>query len=85
MLVPLTAPLYIARDAADFRKQCDGLSGLVRNQFGRDPSDECLYVFFNRRRDQVKILYYQRGGYCLWWKRLEQGRFSSVVMNADEQ
>ncbi|NJL42465.1 MAG: IS66 family insertion sequence element accessory protein TnpB [Pseudanabaena sp. SU_2_4] len=78
MLVPLNVGLYVSRDPADFRKQSDGLCGLVRNCLGREPSDQCLYIFFNRRRDQVKIVYYSPGGYCLWWKRLESGSFAGI-------
>lgn len=77
-MVPLNVAFYVSRDPADFRKQCDGLCGLVRSCLGRDPSDQCLYIFFNRRRDQVKILYYSPGGYCLWWKRLERGSFATI-------
>jgi len=82
-MVPLNVPLFIARDAADFRKQADGLAGLVRNSLGRNPMDESLYIFFNRRRDQVKILYYRPGGFCLWWKRLERGTFARLAITGD--
>lgn len=84
MIVPTNVELFISREAADFRKQCDGLSGLVRNQLGKDPADTSLYVFFNRRRDQVKVLYYQAGGFCLWWKRLESGRFADVAVGEEK-
>lgn len=83
-MVPLNVALYISREAADFRKQSDGLCGLVRNSLGRDPSDQCLYIFFNRRRDQVKIVYYSPGGYCLWWKRLERGSFAAIDVEGNQ-
>ena len=79
MHIPSPSHLYIGTEAADFRKSFDGLSGLVRGSFGRDPSDGSLYVFFNKRRDQVKVLYYLRGGMCLWRKRLEQGSFAPLT------
>jgi len=57
------------------RKSFDGLAGLVRQGLGEDPGDGSLYVFVNRRRTQMKVLYFDRSGFCVWSKRLEQGRF----------
>lgn len=78
MLTPPGLRIMIARDPADFRRSYDGLAGMVYNDLQSDPTDGALYVFFNKRRDQVKILYYQRGGLCIWMKRLEKGRFASM-------
>jgi len=78
VLVPTSVPIFIATNAADFRKQINGLVGLVRNQLGKDPTDQSLYVFFNRARDQVKVLYYAPGGFCIWRKRLERGTFAPL-------
>lgn len=77
MLTPPGLRIMIARDPADFRRSYDGLAGMVHNDLLSDPTDGALYVFFNKRRDQVKILYYQRGGLCIWMKRLEKGRFAA--------
>ena len=57
------------------RKSFDGLSGLVRTKLDEDPLSGQLFVFINRRRTQLKVLYFDRGGYCIWAKRLEQGHF----------
>lgn len=57
------------------RKSFDGLSALVKTQLDEEPSSGQLFVFINRRRTQLKVLYYDRGGYCVWAKRLEQGQF----------
>lgn len=78
MLAPQISELYVSIKPTDFRRSYDGLSGVVRNELGREPSDGSLYVFFNNRRDQIKILYYSSGGYCLWQKRLERGTFTWV-------
>lgn len=78
MLVPSHVPIFIATSPADFRKQINGLAGLVQNELGYNPTSDALYVFFNQRRDQVKILYFQAGGFCIWRKRLEQGTFAAV-------
>ncbi len=57
------------------RKPFDGLSALVRNVLKEDPASGHLFVFINRRRSMMKVLYFDRGGYCIWSKRLERGRF----------
>lgn len=61
----------------DMRKSFDGLAALVKNALGEDPTSGHLFVFINRRRSQMKVLYFDRSGYCLWSKRLEQGHFQS--------
>jgi transposase len=69
---------------ADMRKSYDGLSALVRNVLQEDPTSGHLFVFLNRKRTQMKVLYFDRSGYCLWSKRLEQGRFQ-LCSGADEK
>lgn len=60
---------------ADLRKSFDGLYALVRNEMGLDPLSGRLFVFVNRRGTQIKVLYFDRSGFCVWAKRLESGRF----------
>jgi transposase len=57
----------------------DGLSGLVRGELSLDPQAGDLYLFLNRRRDLIKLLFFDRGGYCLFAKRLEKGTFSIAI------
>ena len=59
MLIPGVESLYVSVEPTDFRKSYDGLAGLVKNELKRLPSDGSLYVFFNKRRDQIKVLYFQ--------------------------
>ncbi len=59
----------------DKLKSFDGLSALTRQELGCDPLDGSLYVSLNRRGKQVKRLYFDRSGFCVWSKRLEAGRF----------
>lgn len=59
----------------DMRKSFDGLYALVRNELRLDPLSGQLFVFVNRRGTQVKVLYFDRSGFCVWAKRLESGRF----------
>ena len=61
----------------DMRKSFDGLSALVKHGMGHDPLSGQLFVFVNRRASQMKVLYFDRSGYCVWAKRLEAGRFIS--------
>lgn len=67
--------IYICRDPVDFRMGINGLSVLVEATLGYDPFSRNLYCFVNKRRSQIKVLYWQRTGFCLWQKRLEEERF----------
>lgn len=57
------------------RKQINGLATVVRDGLGHDPLDGSLYLFAGRCRKRLKILYWDRNGFCLWQKRLEEDRF----------
>jgi len=70
--------ILAAVEAVDFRKGFDGLMGLVRDGFGEDPFAGDLFCFFNRRRDRVKILVWDRNGFWLHYKRLERGTFERI-------
>ena len=61
----------------DMRRSFDGLYALTRQELGEDPMSGSLYAFINRRATQIKVLYWDRTGFCVWSKRLEQGRFVS--------
>jgi len=67
--------VYLCREAVDFRKGINGLAALVEAELDLDPFSEQLFVFCNRRRNRVRILYWERNGFCLWHKRLERDRF----------
>lgn len=67
--------VYLCRDVVDFRKGINGLAVVVEEILDADPFSEHLFVFCNRRRDKVKILYWEKSGFCLWQKRLEKARF----------
>ena len=66
---------YLYRGAADMRKGFDGLSGLVRNELDRDPLGGDVFIFFNRRRNQVKLLLWEGDGFSIYSKRLERGTY----------
>ncbi len=67
--------VFLAVGATDMRKSINGLSILVAESLGHDPLSGHLFAFCNRSRDTVKILYWDRNGFCLWQKRLERHRF----------
>lgn len=70
--------VWLYNQPTDMRKQLDGLAALAQTQMHCQASSGDLFVFINRKRTYMKILYYSKGGYCLWCKRLEKGRFHSV-------
>src|SRR5208337_3282361 len=67
--------VHLYGQPTDMRKSYDGLQALARHAMGRDPLDGALYIFVNRRGSQIKCLYFDRSGFCIWAKRLETGRF----------
>lgn len=73
--LPATVRIYVAVQPVDGRKGIDGLSALVRSGLGFDPLGGALFVFFSRRFDRARILYFAHNGYWLLTKRLERGRF----------
>ncbi|AXI99512.1 IS66 Orf2 like protein [Cyclonatronum proteinivorum] len=78
-----THTYHLYRKACDMRKSFDGLSGLVRNELGREPASGDVFVFVNRSRTLIKLLQWQSGGYVLYYKRLEQGTFAVPALGAD--
>ena len=67
--------VFLCTRPTDMRKSFDGLTGLVQECFGQDPLTGHLFLFLNRRRDRIKILYFDRDGLAIWYKRLEAGSF----------
>lgn len=67
--------VYLGLGATDMRKSIDGLSILVSEQLNGDPFSGHLFAFCNRRRSILKLLYWDRNGFCLWHKRLELDKF----------
>jgi transposase len=82
--LPSAVRLFVAREPVDMRKAIDGLSGVVREVLAEDPMSGHLFIFFNRRWDRVKILWWDRSGFWLLMKRLEEGRFKLPELKQDE-
>jgi transposase len=73
--LPPSVRLFVATQAVDGRKGADSLMVLVRDVLRHDPLSGHLFVFFSKRRDRVRIVYWDRNGFAMWTKRLECGRF----------
>ena len=74
--LPHPVRVFLHAGPTDLRKGFDALSGLVTTAFGQDPTSGHLFLFVNRRRDRLKILYWDHGdGLAIWYKRLERGSF----------
>ena len=64
--IPSGGSIYLCTTVTDMRKSFDGLSGLIRSEFQREPNDGSLFLFINRRRDRIKILYWEATGFALY-------------------
>lgn len=79
----LPVDIYLSVAPADMRKAFDGLFALAVEHLGRDPLAGGLFVFVNRRRDRMKLLYWDGDGLAVWAKRLEAGSFQMPAVQAD--
>ena len=67
--------VYLHREAVDFRKAINGLVVIVEQEMQLSPYADAVFVFCNRARDKLKVVYWDRTGFCLWYKRLEKDKF----------
>ena len=79
LTVTTSSKIYVYMPVTDMRKGVNGLSGIVRSEFAADPTDGSLFVFVNRRRDRLKILYFDGGGFWLYYRLLEAGTFEELT------
>lgn len=70
-----TIRIWLYAQPTDMRKSFNGLVALVKHQLQENPLNGQLFVFINRKRTHLKVLYFDRSGYCIWMKKLEQGLF----------
>jgi len=75
LMVPGGVRIFVATHPADLRKGFDSLAGMVRQTLGEDPLSGSLFVFANKSRQRIKVLFWDRTGFVLWHKRLETGLF----------
>lgn len=91
LTLPPAVRVFIATEPADMRRSFDTLAMLAEQVIRQDPYSGHLFAFRNRTGDRLKILYWDRSGFCLWYKRLEEGVFrlptgkgASVELDASE-
>lgn len=72
---PSTMKIHVGASPVDMRKSFTGLAAVTRTVLGRDPLSGEVFVYFNRRGDIAKVLWWSHGGFCLFCKRLEKSRF----------
>ena len=80
----LNLKIWLYAKPVDMRKQYDGLIVLAKHKLHLSPVSGDLFVFVNHRHTMMKVLYFSQGGYCLWSKRLELGRFHQVAGDGDK-
>jgi len=83
LMLPPTVRVHLALAPADMRCAFDGLTARVVSVLQQDPFSGHLFVFRNKRRDRIKILFWDRSGFCLWYKRLEKGTFHFPESSAE--
>ena len=81
--LPPSVRIFVACGATDLRKSFDTLSVLVKDVLHQDPLSGHLFAFFNRRKDRVKLLVWDRTGFWLFYKRLEEGTFAFPAATGD--
>jgi transposase len=81
--LPDPVRVFLHTPATDLRKGFDALCGLVSTAFAQEPTSGHLFLFVNRRRDRIKILYWDRDGLAIWYKRLESGSFQLPTARHD--
>jgi len=82
MHLPASVRVYLCTSACDMRRSFDGLHALVTQSMQLDAFGGHLFVFSNRRRDRIKILYWDRDGFAVWAKRLEEGTYAMPVSDS---
>lgn len=83
LTLPPSVRVYLASKPVDMRFGHDGLMSIVQSTWGHDPYSGHLFAFIGKRGDRIKLLYFDRGGFVLVYKRLEKGRFRLPTIEAD--
>ena len=84
LTLPPSVRIYLATEPTDMRKGHDGLAALVKQALSLDVYSGHLYVFVSRKGNRIKILAWDHGGFILWYKRLERGRFRVPSVDAEQ-
>lgn len=82
--LPASVRIFVCLEPADMRRSFDGLSGMVQTILRQSPACGHLFVFRNRRRDRLKVLWWDRDGFAIFYKRLEKGVFHLPEPSVDD-
>lgn len=74
-MIPARTAIFVATERFDLRRSFDGLAGIVKETLRQDPLSGALFMFFNKTADKMKIVWWDKSGYCMLYKRLERGTF----------
>jgi transposase len=74
-MIPARTAIFIATERVDLRRSFDGLAGVVKEILRQDPLSGALFMFFNKAADKMKIIWWDKTGYCVLYKRLERSTF----------
>ncbi len=74
-MIPARTAIFVATERFDLRRSFDGLAGIVKEILRQDPFSGALFMFFNKAADKMKIIWWDKSGYCVLYKRLERGTF----------
>lgn len=74
-MIPATTRIFVCPEPQDMRRSFDGLALAAREHLGEDPQSGALFAFINKRRNRLKVLWFDHNGYCILYKRLHRARF----------
>ena len=81
-MIPAAVRIYVCTEPQDMRRSFDGLSLAVEEHLGADPKSGSLFVFVNKRKNRLKVLWFDRNGFCILYKRLHHARFELPASRA---
>ena len=74
-MIPPSVRIFVCFEPQDMRRSFDGLALAAQQHVGQDPQGGAVFVFCNKRRDRLKVLWFDRNGFCIFYKRLHRARF----------
>lgn len=74
-MIPASVRIFVCAEPQDMRRSFDGLALAAQQHLGVDPQGGAVFVFCNKRRDRLKVLWFDRNGFCIFYKRLHRARF----------
>ena len=76
--------VYLHRDYVDFRKAINGLVEIIESQMSLSPYQDSIFVFCSKTKDKLKVIHWDRTGFVMWYKRLEQSKYACPIRHDDE-